>query len=164
MSFSLLLVCVPLWSLHRWLFVSFKSQLKCDFSGRASLVLPNIVVTQSFSCPSVFILYKHWYWVHFFLSFLPSFPCSLWDLSFPTRDWSQALAVGWTQLNPNNWTSREFPRCIFLLIYLSLYCLSSFTRMLAPRGVGHICFGHSTSSWWLNRAWHVKDAQQMFVE
>ena len=52
-------VCVPLWSLHRRQCASFKSQLKCDFSGRASRVLPNIMATQSFSRPSVFILYKH---------------------------------------------------------------------------------------------------------
>ena len=33
-----------------------------------------------------------------------------WDLSSPTRDWTQAIAVN--APNPNHWTAREFPRHI----------------------------------------------------
>ena len=46
----------------------------------------------------------------FFLFFLIS-PCSLWDVSSLTRDWTQALAV--KVLRPNHWTARGYPGLLF---------------------------------------------------
>ena len=41
------------------------------------------------------------------LFFFLAAQCSLWDLSSPTRDQTQALAV--KARSPNHWTAREFP-------------------------------------------------------
>ena len=49
---------------------------------------------------------------HIFLVML----LSLWDLSSPTRDWTQALAV--EALSPNHWTTRAFP-LITLIVHIS---------------------------------------------
>ena len=46
-------------------------------------------------------------------------PRGLWDLSSPTRDWTQALAV--RARSPNHWTTREFPSFI-LYLNLSSIC------------------------------------------
>ena len=69
----------------------------------------------------------------FFVFFLAT-PCSLWDLSSPTRDWTQAMEV--KVPSPNHWTVREFPHtldcyvflinCLFIAVkdpYLWLYSL-----------------------------------------
>ena len=48
----------------------------------------------------------------FFLSFIfLTSPCSLWDFSSLTRDWTEALAV--KALRPNHWTAREFAWLLF---------------------------------------------------
>ena len=54
------------------------------------------------------------HWVLFVFLFFLSVPCSLQDLSFLTRDGTQAPAV--KALSPNHWTAREFP--------LYFYCAS----------------------------------------
>ena len=50
---------------------------------------------------------KHKKVIFFFLAK----PCSLWDLSSPTRD--QLLAPAVKVLSPNPWTTREFPKSDF---------------------------------------------------
>ena len=55
---------------------------------------------------------KHKKVIFFFFFFLAK-PCSLWDLSSPTRD--QLLAPAVKVLSPNPWTTREFPKSDFFL-------------------------------------------------
>ena len=78
---------------------------------------------QAFVWPLSSAWSSHLLYVHFLLIFLSyhifnetcsdySFfflaaPCSLWDLSFPSRDQTQAPAV--KVQSPNHWTTREFP-------------------------------------------------------
>ena len=66
-------------------------------------------------------------WLFFFFSF---FGCAVWDLSSPTRDWTQILAV--KAPNLNHWTAREFPTIhSFISSYLSSY---NFLRKNRHRG------------------------------
>ena len=53
-------------------------------------------------------------------------PCSLWDLSSPTRDWTGPWTVkAWS---PNYWTAREAPSCWFLREnYMGLFFLCVFS-------------------------------------
>ena len=46
-----------------------------------------------------------------FFFFFPATPYGLQDLSSPTRDQTQTLAV--KAPSPNHWTAREFPKWIF---------------------------------------------------
>ena len=49
--------------------------------------------------------------------------CGIWDLSFPTRDWTQVSALN--VLSPNHWTTRE-------LLAFSLWSLSASLPQTIP--------------------------------
>ena len=83
--------------------------------------------------------------------------CSLWDLSFPTRDWILPSVV--KAQSSNHWTAREFPVPTFLSIKINL----SFLTTVPQR----VWFQELMENWWLkahllpgcvmaNRPWPCK--------
>ena len=67
---------------------------------------------------------SQWYSLNFFFSFFLfllflAALCGLWDPSFPTRDWSRALAV--KVPSPNHWTAREFLLWLFSLVFCFIF-------------------------------------------
>ena len=86
----------------------------------------------------------------FYFYFL-AMPCSLRDLSSPTRCWTQAPVV--KAQSPNHWTTREFPYVAFYLfiyflkfIYLFIYFWLCWV-FVSVRGLSPVAAsgGHSSS-------------------
>lgn len=64
----------------------------------------------------------------FFFLYLLALLCDLWALSFLARGWTQAQAA--KVPDPNHWTIRELPACVFCS--LSLLATDSLTLHLSP--------------------------------
>ena len=58
-------------------------------------------------------------------------PCSLWDLSSVTRDWTLAMAA--KAQNPNHWTIRELPTYRYVLYILTALLISNSILFIAVR-------------------------------
>ena len=82
-----------------------------------------------------------------FLSFfLLAMPCSLQDLSSPTRERTQATAV--KAPSPNHWTAREFPDCF---CSLKIYGLNTGPLNFFLNGMGLMLFNNFLFFFFLNQ-------------